>query len=343
MRISVKTHGDQIRFETLRMLWIFHFASTAQLARLVWGADTAWNKERHRPTLEELLERDLIWREPLRSLVAFKGHTNGKIAGGWFYGMTERGRIAILEHLPQLAQIHCMTRERYFTENERRIMQHSYNYTEFCTLLIEALRAHPLTVGMFFDTECTRLGSHLRMDGLFRLRLRRQPPATTNRHPRLPWAVPWLFTLRSPATPDVIDLTFAIEIDQGSEELPVIQRKALNYMRTFAGGGAADEAEREGAAWQNILCPPNTSPEIAQRIPYFPVPVFVVPGIQRGVNVHAAWQRGWPTSEFRLTSWMHIHAAGSVLKAPYLNQALDWADLFGRRSAYSGRIPQATT
>lgn len=322
MRISINTHGDLIRFETLRMLWIFHFASTSQLARLVWGANTPWNKERHRPTLEELLENDLIWREPLRSLTAFRGHTHGKIAGGWFYGLTERGREYIVQHIPQLENIHCMTRERYFSENERRIMHHSFNYTEFCTFLIEGLRSHPLTVGMFFDTECTRLGSHLRMDGLFRLRLRRRPLTTHIDDARFPWDVPWLFTLRSPLTPDVVDVTFAIEIDQGSEELQVIQRKALNYMRTFAGGlqpaGAHDTAHDLNVAWSSILCPIDLPEDHAHRAPYFPVPVFIVPGIQRGVNVHAAWQRGWPTSELRVTSWMHIHEAGSVLRVAYL-------------------------
>lgn len=341
--VNLQTHGEIIELEVLRMLWTFHFASTAQLARLVWGKNTDWNKQRLRRTLESLLSHDLIWREPFRIAPGFRSHGNGKLSGGWFYGITERGKAKAVSHLPQLAGIHCMTREGFLTNSERRMMQHSLNYTEYCAGLVDALRAHPLTAGMFFDTECTRLGSHLRMDGLFRLRLRRSPPQLSEQPDLLPWYVPWLTTLRSPLLPTLLDVTFSIEIDQGSEELKVIQLKAENYMRTYAGGlTKADSGDQASVAWHEILCPPGIPDDVEQRKFYFPITVFIVPGVQRMVNVLAAWQRGWPTSEIRVTSWQHINEAGSIIKAPYLNHQRSWVDLLGRTLSYSGRIPQAS-
>jgi hypothetical protein len=341
--ISVQTHGDIIELEVLRMLWVFHFASTAQLARLVWGENTDWNKQRLRRTLEPMLRNDLIWREPFRISPGFRSHAHGKTSGGWFYGITQLGRAKAVHHLPQLAGVHCLTREGFLTDSERRIMQHSLNYTEYCTGLIDALRAHPLTAGMFFDTECTRLGSHLRMDGLFRLRLRRTLPQQAEQSDQLPWFVPWLTTLRSPLLSTHLDVTFAIEIDQGSEELKIIERKAENYMRTYGGGlNTTIAGDQPTVAWHEILCPPGIPNDVELRKFYFPITVFIVPGAQRMVNVLAAWQRGWPTSEIRVTSWQHIHETGSIVKAPYLNRQHGWVDLLGRSLPYSGRIPQVS-
>jgi hypothetical protein len=346
-RIAIKAVEAELEHEVLRMLWTFHFASTAQLTRLIWSGYTESNRKRLRRTLERLLTVHLIWREPLRLLAGFRGHSFGKVSGGWFYGLTEQGRQVVLEHLPHLAGIHCLTRDAYLSLGDRRTLRHAFHYTEYCTGLIEELRRHPLTAGLFFDTECTRLGSHLRMDGLFRMRLwRKPPPHAIHRDDAPPWYVPWLSSLREPLVSGLFDATFAIEIDEGSEELRVLVRKAENYRRTYAGGMVARSGESESGHllvdWPSILCPAGTESAPELRTFFFPIPVVIVPGPQRLINVFEAWQRGWATSEVRVTSWFHIHERGSIVKAPYLNQNRQWVDLLGRPLAYSGRLPQAT-
>src|ERR687886_388580 len=90
---------------------------------------------------------------------------------------------------------------------------------------------------MFFETESTIMGAHLRMDCLIRLRLyRRAPPTGLPAVSRPPWHVPWLPTLRTPTVPGALDATFALETEEGSEKWAVLEAKALNYRRTFIGG-----------------------------------------------------------------------------------------------------------
>src|SRR3712207_8899328 len=57
--------------------------------------------------------------------------------------------------------LHCMTREGYMHEPERRTLAHSTHLTEYCTRMIHYLRDHPLTVGMFFETRSEEHTSEL--------------------------------------------------------------------------------------------------------------------------------------------------------------------------------------
>jgi len=40
-----------------------------------------------------------------------------------------------------------------------------------------------------------------------------------------------------------------------------------------------------------------------------------------------------------MTSWQHIHEAGSIVRAPYLNQRQEWVGLLGHPHPYEGRLP----
>lgn len=152
--------------------------------------------------------------------------------------------------------------------------------------------------------------------------------------------------LTLPATPAVVDRTFAIEIDQNTEEPRIITQKAENYKRTFLGG--MDLVDERGnprytpVEWHKILCPAGEALPPMERFPYWPIPVFIVPTQQRLVNVWQSWQRGWPRSELRVTDWHRIDEAQSIVNAPYLNQHGQWVTLIGKPTTYQATLPEAT-
>ncbi len=345
-RLELDDHMFRVDLEIMRMLWVFHWVSPHQLARLVMDSASRRSRERLNKILARLYAAHKIWREPKytnRAATDNTEHFNGETSGGYFYGLTDSGQALMADlaptYMPELLQSHCMTREFYLSMASRKALRHSAHYTEFCTRFICEMRHHRLTVGLFLDTESTRLGSHLRMDGLLRHRFWRQhPTVNASREEVMPWHIPWLHGLRTVGDPLVVDRTYAVEIDEGTEELEIIMRKAQNYQRTFVGG-----MEIEGlpqVPWATILCPAGERlpPNIRQT--YFPLPVFVVPGPQRLANVWAAWQAGWPGSGFRATHWGLLNVAKSVMHAPYLSHDGAWVNLIGQPHAYQGRLPQ---
>jgi hypothetical protein len=326
--------------EIVRMLWTFHFATTDQLSCLVWDASTPALRRRVATALSRLLAMHIVWREPRRVLPGYRSHTSGQASGGWYYGLTDTGRAWAATRMPELQVLHCVTREGYFHDPDRRTIMHATHHTEYCTRMIQHLRLHPLTVGLFFETESTVMGAHLRMDGLIRIRFYRRAPATTPPPARPPWYVPWLPTLRTTTMPGTLDATFALEIDEGTENLLVLERKALNYRRTFAGGQrlldvAGNETDIPTVHWQKVMCPTNIPDHIEVQLTYFPIPLFVMNSEQRLANVWQAWQQGWPGTEVRMTTWAHLGRAHSVMRAAYLNQQRQWVDLLGSPLASS--------
>ncbi len=331
---EVATSND-IERETMRMLWTFHFATTDQLSRLIWNVNTPAARRRLKPALERLRAMHMIWREPRRVSPGYASHLNGRASGGWYYGLTETGEAWAASHMPELRVLHCITREGYLRAPDRRTIAHSAHCTEYCTRMIQRLRADPRTVGMFFETESTVMGAHLRMDSLIRLRLYRDaPPEQIPGPARPPWFVPWLPTLRVSPVQGTLDATFALEIDEGSEKLAVLHGKAHNYRRTFEGGQhmldvAGNETNIPTVHWQKVLCPPDIPDQLEAQVNYFPIPVFVLNNDQRLANVWQAWKEGWPGAEVRMTTWEHLNTARSVLSAPYLNQHRRWVNLLG--------------
>jgi hypothetical protein len=323
--------------EIVRMLWVVHFATTDQLCRLVWSDGARTSRDRLVMPLRRLYEMHMIWREPRRTAPGYRNHANGRAAGGWYYGLTDRGRDWAADVMPELTPLRCTTREGYMHDPDRRTITHSAHHTEFCTRIIERLRGDADTVAMFFETESTVLGNHLRMDGLIRLRLRRESSSSRGRNDALPpWHVPWLPTLRAPVVDGTFDATFAIEIDEGTESLSILEAKAQNYRRTFMHGMLAMQRTRvTGSAydlpvepWYQVLCPPEIV-EPTDAVAYFPIPVVVMNSETRLANVWCAWNRGWPGSEVRMTTWEHLGRARSLMSARYLNQDEQWVDLLG--------------
>ncbi len=332
------TSADMER-EISRMLWTFHFATQHQLSRLVLDDPAPSARRRIRPALARLERMHMIWREPRKPLPGYSSHVMSRASGGWYYGLTEAGKSWAGARMPELQGLHCITHESYLSDPDRRTITHSVHCTEYCTRLVQYLRHDSRTAGMFFETESTVLGSHLRMDCLIRLRLYPEAPSRElQRQPVPPWYVPWMPTLRTPALPGTLDATFALEIDESSEKLQVLNTKALNYRRTFAYGlpgvaqvraDAGPEAGVPTVHWQKVLCPVDAPERVEARLIFFPIPVFVMKDQVRLKNVWHAWSRGWPGAEVRMTSWAHLNAAPSVLSAHYLSQAYEWVDLVG--------------
>ncbi len=327
--------------EIVRMLWTFHFATPEQLSRLIWNDGARTSRRRLRTPLRRLLEMHMLWREPRKVSPGYRSHTNGRASGGAYYGLTEVGRAWGATRMPELAVLRCITHEGYLTDPDRRTITHSGHCTEYCTRILQRLRNDPQTVGLFFETESTVMGAHLRMDCLIRLRVYRHPPAMLPvREQRLPWEVPWLPTLRTRTVPGTLDATFALEIDEGTEELEVLERKALNYRRTFTQGLPGRQLFRDATGkvidlprvhWQEVLCPVDIPNHIAAQVRYFPIPVLVMHSDQRLRNVWRVWHDRWPNSEVRMTTWERLNRARSVMSAAYLNQERMWVDLLGKR------------
>ncbi len=337
--------GAALEREIVRMLWRFHFATRSQLSRLIWN-DGARNWQRRlKAPLQRLVEMHMVWQEPRKTSPGYRSHSNGRAAGGWYYGLTEVGRAWAAERMPELTVLRCITREGYLSDPDRRTFTHASHCTEYCTRLVQQLRNHPRTAGLFFETESTVMGAHLRMDCLIRLRLyRREPPMPAMLEQRLPWEAPWLLTLRTRTAPGTLDVTFALEIDEGTEELEVLERKALNYRRTFTlglpgdhgipgvpGDAAGNVPRLPTVHWQAVLCPVDVPNHSAAQVRYFPIPVLVMNSDQRLRNVWRAWHDRWPNSEVRMTTWERLNQAASVTGALYLNQEWVWVNLLGKR------------
>ena len=331
---------EEVEREIMRMLWIFHWTSTAQLARLIWGSNTG----RHRTRLRPILQRLYDYRSDLAHELALFARLSRAAARRGLRRMVlwadEAGKNGGCRPASRADHRALHDARGLLKATERRALHHSGHYSEFCTGLIEELRHHPVTTGLFIETECTRLGTHLRMDGLLRVRLRRSPGTLAPSAEPSPWFVPWMAELSGPLAAGMVDVTLAIEIDEGTEELAIIEQKAENYRRTYlAGLQGSDGSAIPAVAWPEMLCPPQTPADPHVRRLFFPVPVFVVLGPQRLVNVWEAWQRGWSGSELRITSWQHIHEAGSIVRAPYVNQRREMVDLIGHPHPYAGRLP----
>ena len=271
----------ELEREVVRMLWRFHFATPEQLSRLLWNENRRpWLRQLRAP-LRRLLEMHMVWREPHKTRPGYRSHVNGRAAGGWYYGLTEVGRAWAVTRLTELTVLRCITREGYLSNPDRRTMTHSSHCTEYCTRMIQLLRTDPRTAGVFFETESTVLGGHLRMDCLIRLRLHRHVPTMAIPPSTLPWELPWLPTLRTRPLPGALDVTFALEIDEGTEALDILALKALNYRRTFTQGlpgGQQVQTEQDGVVtlptvqWQAVLCPPDLPAHPSASLPYYPIP-----------------------------------------------------------------------
>ncbi len=327
-----------IERELVRMLWTFQFATTDQLTRLLWNASTPTLRRRTTMALQRLLDMFMVAREARRPLPGYRSQLNGRASAGYYYALTEAGRAWGGTTMPELLALHCTTREGYMTDSDRRTITHAVHCTEYGTRMIQYLRNHPLTLGMFFETESTVLGGHLRMDCLIRLRLHRRPPAAPVAvRDQPPWHVPWLGTLRTPSVAGTLDATFALEIDEGSENLAVLRAKALNYRRTFIQGvpgsqrllAAGVEADLPTVHWQRVLCPMESVDGSETQLVYFPIPLIIMNTEQRLANVWQFWSEGWPDAEVRMTTWALLERTRSVMRAPYLNQQRQWVDLLG--------------
>ncbi len=190
---------ELIKDEILRFLWLVHFASINQLCRLIFDKTTVHYRTRISRLLGLLLDGNQVWHQSRRAAIpGNRGHIQNTASGGLFYGLTVHGKNRIKLKYPELQASHCMTREGYLSEAAQRTMRHASNYTEYFTRLVQELRFHPLSVGLFLDTECMSLGSHLRMDGLLRYRLLRQVPVATKDRDLFSWYVPWMPGLTLP-------------------------------------------------------------------------------------------------------------------------------------------------
>lgn len=129
-------------------------------------------------------------------------------------------------------------------------------------------------------------------------------------------SIPWLLEPR--IEQQQTDMTFALEMDNDTEYRDIIQKKARDYARVF----------REGW-WRG-------------RYKY-PMPVFIVPSLNRYHDILAAWSRGWSDGFVMCTTLDQIatHGIGSSIWTLQMFDAQK-NQLVARQVSIFGRMLSAT-
>jgi DNA-binding HxlR family transcriptional regulator len=247
--------------------------------------------------LQRLLEEGLIWRTSLyhgRSSTATTKGTGIRLP--YVYGLTEMG-LALLRVMDGESDEKSYQRLRYRKADDvadRQIpLAHDLAVSWWCLQLLADARRNPYVMGVFVQTEYVsavdQQGAVLqRLDALVLLRLNvRSPRSVTG---EMPW---WDGSGRQAGD---IDIRLALEMDTGSEALPVLLAKAVMYRDLTLNGMYLREVGG-----------PLT-------------PVFLVPTFRRMQQIAAEYQLAWPDGIGLIaTTQQATHPVHGVLWGDYYN------------------------
>jgi len=257
---------DQRTIAALRLLGRLEFVQTPILRRLVYR-DIPERTMYH--SLDALLAQGLVWRTDVRwqSLPgpARAGRRQPPPRLPHIWGLTPRGRdlLATLEIEHDDLALQGLRTHHPRDQVSTITLRHDLVAAWWCAALLDALRMHPWLRSIFCQVEFV---SHerQRIDALMLVRLcpdRPRPSAD------LTGDIPW-FAGES-RQPGEIELRWALEVDRGTESLPILMEKAVTYRDLHADG-------------------------IYTRLLGGPVlPVFLVPDSVRAGKIAREWQTGW--------------------------------------------------
>lgn len=249
----------------LRLLGRLEFMTTEQIHRLVFPQQSRDSVLYH---LRDLANNDLIWRVhvPFQVMPATgkQGGRGPPLKLPYVYGLTAAGRMALetLDAEPDRRSLEALkAREPGTRAPSKLTMTHDLQASWWCSSLLLALRRNGFVRGIFLQVEFV-VHERQRMDALFIIRLTRTPqPVEAER---------WPFFDGTPRRPDELDVRLALEIDRGTEPLPVLLAK--------------------GAAYRDLHAQGTYNQAFGGPV----LPVFLAPTSRRAGQIAREWRAIWP-------------------------------------------------
>jgi hypothetical protein len=215
-----------------------------------------------------LLGHELIWRTRVPLTARMEPEAAGRrrppLKSPFVYGLTPRGKALLdtleIEHDQRsLDGLRCRDpQERVVSPNT---IAHDLQAAWWCASLLLEVQRSPWCHSVFVQVEFT-VHARQRFDALVILRLNPTTPrATVGR-------IPWFDG--TPRRPDEVEVRLALEIDRGTEPLPILLQKAVAYRDLTASG-----------VYHQAFGGPV-------------LPVFLVPTARRAGQIAREWQAAWP-------------------------------------------------
>lgn len=224
---------DDRQLAVLRLLGRIEVADRAIIAQALYREHSPTTVKRD---LLHLYTYRLIWRTPApptaRALAATSQGRTGKVGGRrrMVYGLSHEGK-AVLEQLDAEPDAHSLAvlkardaRGRYPSPST---LGHDLQVAWWCASMLEGLRRLPWCHSVFCQTEFV-VSAQQRIDAVIVARLDLSTPRSDSD------ALPWFDG--TPLRPGQIELRWALELDTGSEAIPVLLRKFVCYRDHHADG-----------------------------------------------------------------------------------------------------------
>lgn len=249
----------------LRLLGRLEFMTTEQLHRLVYPQQSRDTVLYH---LRDLASKELIWRVhvPFQVMPALsqRGRRGPPLKLPYVYGLTAAGRMVLetLDAEPDRRSLESLkARDPGSRTPSKLTMAHDLQASWWCSSLLLALRRSGFVRSIFLQVEFV-VHERQRMDALIIIRLTRSAqPIDAER---------WPFFDGTPCRPDELEVRLALEVDRGTEPLPILLAK--------------------GAAYRDLHVQGTYNQAFGGPV----LPVFLAPTSRRAGQIAREWQAIWP-------------------------------------------------
>lgn len=222
--------------------------------------------------LTQLHAERLVWRAPVPAphVPGAITATNGQSPpiAPHLYGLTPEGRAWLAQHDCETTSLLNAMPVRAWDQPEVRPghLTHDLLVVEWCCAAIQWLRSCPVVRAvrcqLEYRTDDERGQTQQRPDALIEVALAPQTPV----EPASPWFVPW----HGPVPTEHQLVSWAIEVDQGTEKLVTLLGKAVRYRDLTLNG------------------------DYLRTLGVNPLPVILVPNRRRAEGIAREWLDGWP-------------------------------------------------
>lgn len=248
---------------TLRLLGRLEVMRTAQIRRLVYPDMSARGMGKQ---LATLLGHRLVWRTRvhLEERVDVGDRKAPPVTPPYVYGLTTPGK-ALLDTLEVEHDQRSLDGLRAREPTEELVtpnaIAHDLQASWWCSSLLLEVQRSPWCHSVFVQVEFT-VHPRQRFDALVILRLNLSTPRPSVG--RIPWFD------GTPRRPDEVEVRLALEVDRGTEPLPILLQKAVAYRDLTAGG-----------VYSQAFGGPV-------------LPVVIAPNNRRAGQIAREWQTAWP-------------------------------------------------
>lgn len=248
----------------LRLLGRLEVMRSSQIKRLVYPDMSARGMGKQ---LATLLGHQLVWRTRVHLEERVSDGSDRRrtpVAPPYVYGLTSAGKALLdtleVEH-DQRSLDGLRAREAGAPVVTPNTIAHDLQASWWCSSLLLEVQRSPWCHSVFVQVEFT-VHPRQRIDALVILRLNLTTP-----RPDL-GRIPWFDG--TPRRPDEVELRLALEVDRGTEPLPILLQKAVAYRDLTAGG-------IYGQAFGGPV-----------------LPVVLAPTSRRAGQIAKEWQSAWP-------------------------------------------------